>query len=331
VYDWNDRSMHFHAAWRQYSKIDTGLGKDQTGKGAFDVNYVGIEGRGKIVGDTLTVFNGASAWWGEGDEKIFIDGETFPSHIGTGTEDYYGYAWCRPEFFQSPFHAQPCGDGNLAGGFSVNSRYRILDALPFTKSIRFDMELWHWRGTRMNYAPTTFWYARPGAVSNIGPAPKTAAEPVALKRTDVVEVVHVPGAIEGETLKITEKTGGTTEVQAVDTFRWSGDAQLWWRDGKPGDRLVLQVPVDEAGTYRVTANLTKARDYGIVRIHIDDQPTDKSLDRYAPRVSHDQLDLGTFSLKKGPNQLVVEIVGANDRAVKRHMFGLDYLRLEKLQ
>ena len=66
----------------------------------------------------------------------------------------------------------------LFGGFSVNSRYRILDALPFTQSIKFDMELWHWRNTQMNYAPTTFWYARPGAKGNVQPDPETAALPV---------------------------------------------------------------------------------------------------------------------------------------------------------
>ena len=45
------------------------------------------------VGDTLALHNGAAAWWGEGDEKIFVDGETFPSHFGTGSEDYYGYSF----------------------------------------------------------------------------------------------------------------------------------------------------------------------------------------------------------------------------------------------
>jgi len=329
VFDWDEHSMHFHASWRQYTKVDTGPRKDQTGKGAFDVNYVEIQGQGKVVGDTLTLYNGTSAWWGEGDEKIFIDGEEFPSHVGTGTEDYYGYAWCRPEIFQSPFHSQPCGDGNLAGGFSVNSRYRVLDAMPFNKSIKFDMELWHWQSTRMNYAPATFWYARPGATSNVEPDLKMAALPVARKRSDVVEVLRVPGAVEGESLKIVEKTGGTTEVQDVGIFRWSGDQQLWWRDAKPSDRLVLEVPVEQAGTYQVTANLTKANDYATVRVTFGDESTDKPLDRYARQVSHDRLDLGRFSLKKGANRLVVEIVGANEQAIKRHMFGLDYLLLEK--
>ncbi len=196
AWSWDHRSLCFYATWRQYTKIDTGPKKDMTGKGAFDVNFVEVSGKGQYVGDTLTLFNGTDAWWGEGDEKIYVDGETFPSHVGTGTEDYFGYAWCRPEYFQAPFHAQPTGEGNLAGGFSVNSRYRGLDAVPFQESIRFDMELWHWRSTRMNYAPATFWYARPGARSNVRPDPKAAALPVARKQSDVVEVLGVPGAAE---------------------------------------------------------------------------------------------------------------------------------------
>ena len=329
-YDWTDSSMRFHASWRQLTKVDTGPDKDQTGNGAFDVNYLEVEGQGKVVGDTLTVYNGISAWWGEGDEKIFIDGEEFPSHVGTGTEDYYGYAWCRPEYFQSPFHSQPCGDGNMAGGFSVNSRYRVLDALPFTKSIKLDMELWHWRNTQMNFAPATFWYGRPGAEGNVKPDPKSAALPVPKKRSDVVDVLEVPGAIEGESLKIVEKTAGTTEIQEGSNFRWSNDRQLWWRDGKPGDRLVLEVPVEKAGQYKVTANLTKAVDYGLVKITINGQVSEKPLDRYAPTVRHDAIDLGQFELKQGPNRLEVDIVGANEKAVKRHMFGLDYLKLDQV-
>jgi D-arabinan exo alpha-(1,3)/(1,5)-arabinofuranosidase (non-reducing end) len=330
VYDWTDRSMHFHANWSQLTKVDTGPDKDMTGNGAFDVNYVTIEGEGKIVGDTLTLFNGIGAWWGEGDEKIFIDGEEFPSHVGTGTEDYYGYAWCRPEYFQSPFHAQPSGNGNVTVGFSVNSRYRLLDTLPFTKSIKFDMELWHWRNTQMNFAPSVFWYARPGATCSVKPDPESAALPVAKKRSDVVEIRLIEGALEGEDLKVVEKTGGKTQVQGGEVHDWSNGAQLWWVDAKPGDRLVLEVPVKEAGRYKVTADLTKAVDYGIVRMKLAGQAS-QEIDRFNRGVANDAIEIGTFDLKKGDNRLEIEIVGANEKAIKRHMFGLDYLKLEKVE
>jgi len=95
------------------------------------------------------------------DEKIYVDGETFPSSIGTGTEDYYGYAWCRPEPFSHPLIAQPTGRGNFHPGMSVNMRYRILDAIPFNESIRVDIELWHWVKTTIDYSVTSYYYLSP--------------------------------------------------------------------------------------------------------------------------------------------------------------------------
>lgn len=326
-WEWDDRSMHFHAGWKQLTKVSSfRAGADEPGKGAFDVNFVEIAGRGVYVGDTLAVFNGTDAWWGEGDEKIYVDGETFPSHIGTGTEDYYGYAWCRPEFFQSPFHAQPSGEGNLTAGYTVNSRYRALDAIPFEKSLKFDMELWHWRKTTLNYAPAVFWYGRPGATDNLRPDPVAAAQPVALKRSDVVEVFVAKGALEGEDLKQVSVDGGVVETQAGLDLRWSDDAQLWWRDAKVGDRLVLEFPVEEAGRYEVAANLTKAVDYAKVEIAINDN-VPIEFDGYNTKVTHKKIELGEFDLSKGSNRLTVKIVGANDAAIKRYMFGLDYLQL----
>lgn len=324
---WDERSLYFHTTWHQLTKVPSFReGATQPGQGAYDVNYVTVQGQGVYVGDTLTVFNGTDAWWGEGDEKIYVDGERFPSHIGTGTEDYYGYAWCRPAFFQSPFHAQPIGEGNFHPGLTVNSRYRALDAIPFQESLRFDMELWHWRKTQLNYAPTTFWYARPGATCNIQPDPATAALPVARQRSDVVDVYRVPGALEGESLKVVEQTGGEIESQVIEALRWSNDTQLWWKFAKPGDRLVLEFPVPRSGRYEVRADLTKAVDYGIVRLSIDDGPG-VELDRYHTAVAHEEVSLGIHSLDAGAHRLTVTLLGHNSKAQKKGMFGLDYLRL----
>src|SRR5678815_3493866 len=83
-------------------------------------------------------------WWGEGDEKIYVDGESFPSHFGTGTEDYYGYAWSSSERFEHAYHNQPRCDGPGNYGNTAVNRWHIMDRIPFTKDFKFDMELWHW-------------------------------------------------------------------------------------------------------------------------------------------------------------------------------------------
>ena len=185
---WDNRSMHFGAAWHQFTRLQTGERKNNEGDGGpFDINYVTLKGKGTYVGDAITMFNTEYAWWGEGDEKIYVDGETFPSHIGTGTEDYYGYAWCRPEKFANhPFIAQSDGSGNFCPGFTVNMRYRALDAIPFNTSLKFDMEMWHWVKATINFAPVTFFYILKGENPNVKIDMDGIKEPVALSRSDIV-------------------------------------------------------------------------------------------------------------------------------------------------
>ena len=165
---WTNRTMYFNSSWRGDDHIAV-FGNDYT-RGE-EWNYVTIRGKGVYVGDTMAVFNRPLkprlSWWGEGDEKIYVDGELFPSHFGTGTEDYFGYAWGTAARFDAPFHAQPVGGANKGAGHTTNTRTRILDRIPFQKSIKMNMELMHWRsGGTVDYATTTYWYARNGAGGN---------------------------------------------------------------------------------------------------------------------------------------------------------------------
>lgn len=171
---WDDRSMHFRANWRGQTAMKT--------RPMFDWNYIDISGRGVYAGDTLTVFTPTARWYGEGDERIYIDGESFPSHAGTGTEDYYGYAWGMARRFDSPFLSMPKRDSEGRQdwrGYTTTSRVRLLDGIPHQKSLKFDMEVWAWDGKiEMDYAVGVFWYAMPGATSNREPAPAEAAKPL---------------------------------------------------------------------------------------------------------------------------------------------------------
>ena len=122
-----------------------------------------LTGRGHQVATVLSVENPPDVmWWGEGDEKLTVDGEAFPSFFGTGTEDYFGYAWSSTETFAHAYHAQTLAPSTgFAGWFSMN-RFLILDPVPFTTSLRFDLELWHWSDTTVTMSALLAWYARPG-------------------------------------------------------------------------------------------------------------------------------------------------------------------------
>jgi len=315
-HNWTDRSMHFHAKWRAEFEVPT--------RPMIDWNYLTATGRGVFAGAAFAIDNPVRDWWGEGDEKIYVDGEAFPSHFGTGTEDYFGYAWCWPAEFTHAYHAQPRCDGPGNYGRTSVNRFHILDRIPFTRDFRFDMELWHWHATsRVNMAVVAYWYARPGGSD--GFAPISAAD-VVLRPMAEYEVPRVAGAIEGEKMRVLQVTG-TVGPQGWDGL--SGAEHLWWHAGmKPGDTLTLGFAVPQAGRYRVIGHFLTARDYGIHQLTINGRKTGAPIDFYSPDVRPSgQIDLGVLDLRAGENRFGAEVVGANEQAVRTYMFGLDYLLL----
>lgn len=143
----------------------------------------------------------------------------------------------------------------------------------------------------------------------------------------------IPGALEGESLKIFEVTGGNARKQGMSGFGddWSGGAQLWWTGGKPDQKLTLAIPVKEAGKYTLYGALTMARDYGVVSITLDGKPVASSFDGYnSPKVIHTgEKEWGSHELTPGEHKLTFTLAPPNPDAVPSNMVGLDYVRLEK--
>ncbi|MCG3127859.1 MAG: hypothetical protein CHACPFDD_02731 [Phycisphaerae bacterium] len=313
---WTERNMHFHAKWRPAYGVPT--------RPMQDWNYMTAKGTGVFVGASFSIANPVKEWWGEGDEKIYVDGETFPSHFGTGTEDYYGYAWCCNVPFQHAYHNQPRCDGPGNYGHTSVNRWHILDKIPFERDFRFDMELWHWHETcKVDMSVVCYWYARPGGSDNFPPIDPTALH---VPEVPPYQPPRVAGAIEGEEMRIVSKTA---VAGPQDIGPCSNEKHLWWRDRpQPGEKLVLAFSVSEAGRRRVMARFMKAVDYGVVRIAINGKEALARLDLYNDGIKlSDEVDLGVHELRSGENELIVEIVGANEKAKKEYMFGLDYVRL----
>jgi len=74
---------YFYAQYRQEYPV-------QHGK---DYVILDTQGKGHYVGTVLAVRTRSPSWFGEGDEKIYVDGEKKASIWGTGTEDYFLSAW----------------------------------------------------------------------------------------------------------------------------------------------------------------------------------------------------------------------------------------------
>ena len=154
---WDERSLYFHSSWRQ----ETGIyihDKPEEADKCIDWNFATIKGKGVYMGDLLSLYNHAPLWYGEGDEKIWVDGDTFPSHFGTGTEDYYNSSWAPVIPFHTPFGGAPRADEESSHGYNAFFRTRNLDGIPFKETFKFDIEMIGWQKGYADYATTTYWY-----------------------------------------------------------------------------------------------------------------------------------------------------------------------------
>ena len=154
----------FHSKWHRDAFQNTDKGRE------IDWTMLTTQGKGRYCGVMLEVWNPKGGWWGEGDEKFFVDGEKFPSTFGTGSEDFFGYAWCNPRLFQNAFHNQTLNDGNNVGHVSVN-RWQIADNVPFQKSFEGDIEKYFKNDLPTLFASTSYWYLAPGGVDPYQPVP----------------------------------------------------------------------------------------------------------------------------------------------------------------
>lgn len=146
---------------------------------------------------------------------------------------------------------------------------------------------------------------------------------------------RLEGVLEGESLKVLSKSAGTVRNQPMTSFkasRWSGNDHLWWTGAQPGDTLVLALPVARKGVYQLIFNFTKAHDYGVFTLSLDGKPLPLgSMDFYHPSavVTTGEVDAGRHELDAGEHRLEVKILAPNPAATPRHMFGLDYIKLEQ--
>lgn len=309
----------FHAKWHR----DAFLPPEK--ERWIDWTILKTQGSGRFCGVALEVWNPRGGWWGEGDEKWHVDGEKFPSTIGTGSEDYFGYAWCDPRPFQNAYHNQTRNDNtDNASHISVN-RWHITDNIPFSTSFEGFIEKYYSNTRPTLYAATAYWYLSPDGVDPYG------AVKVKDRTNWYVQAVPVKrpeGWFEGETAVVT-KTAGTAAPQSLGD-RWSAESQLWWTDAKPGDVLTIEMPLKKAGKYELEMAFTKAIDYGIVQLALDGEKLGGPIDFYNDGIQHTgPVSFGIVDLKAGKHVLTATIVGANEKAVKSYMFGLDYVRFKK--
>ena len=165
---------YFHAQFRRVNPLP------------FKKDYVlvdSIRGKGQYVGTYMAYGSNKNGWWGEGEIKFFMDGDTeFPTINGTGTEDYFygaydfdtqkkdkdGVETSNYTEFTGPYTGLPQvlrGDGHydIAQRFGLY-RWHIMDPIRFDKDLKVTIQDlgWHSDGRYMplqdDIASVVFWY-----------------------------------------------------------------------------------------------------------------------------------------------------------------------------
>ena len=122
--------------------------------------FVHASGQGHFVGVHYFVDSPTPLWYGEGDDMFLVDGEAWPGSLhGTGTEDYFGGAWCPNELYSHPYFGYarvPSGTGFL--GRTHCYRFHVEDPVYFTRSLRASIEHGHANSLTLDLATVAFWY-----------------------------------------------------------------------------------------------------------------------------------------------------------------------------
>ena len=192
-----ENTPYFHARYRQDCPPKPG-----------DYTILETEGRGHYVGTVLSVHQLDRGWFGEGDERFYIDGEDYPSMRGTGTEEYFGYAWGLQRF-SGDYFGVPMFDGQYPGDRVSAYRWHIPDPVPFKKSLKLTIEHHgglvtedlEWIGAFFErsdwFSSVAFWYQTPVVTfeERIPPLEKRLApyriiehEEMVIKKTPAVDL-----------------------------------------------------------------------------------------------------------------------------------------------
>lgn len=310
-----DNTATFHAKYRQEFPCVSGK----------DYLILNAVGKGHYVGCNLSVRCLEPSWWGEGDDRFYIDGEVKPSISGTGSEDFFCDGWGLREM-DGLFYGCPLMEGLDTYNRTTAYRFNIQDPIPFSKSLKVTIE--H-KGARIfpdgtvngyleradDFSSVAYWYQIEPHVEF------TKMPPVEQRLYDSNGI-----EIEAESLIESAKSEGGP-VTTQELMGWSGGKQLFFTPKVETASFMVTFKAANEGQYMVRIYPTKSWDYGIYKPYLDGNPVGKTMDLYAPDVTMPKgTGIGTFKLTTGEHTLKFECKGKNPVS-EGYFFGLDMIEL----
>jgi hypothetical protein len=310
---------YFYAQYRQEYPVEHGK----------DYLILDTKGRGHYVGTVLAVRTRSPEWFGEGDEKIYIDGEETPSIWGTGTEDYFLMAWglhpCNTPYFGCPW----TDAWGIIGCHAEAYRWHINDPIIFNSGIRVTIEHWGWMSPDENpnykemswnereddYSSVAFWYQTGQPTCDYQVPDAAQRQLPSLERLVVPATNFTDARFHGKGLAL---------PQQLDLY---DEPQLFFRPLSSEDGwLEMRFTVTNKEPVRLLLNTTKAPDYGIYQITLDGIKLGGPVDFYDPKIVSEECQLLDFWPEPGQYTLRMECVGKNI-ASSGSFCGIESLRL----
>jgi hypothetical protein len=145
------------------------------------------EGKGRFVGSVIGIRSLGPDWWGEGEIKVYLDGDKeFPTICGTGSEDYVGLSW---GIQQAAFLHNGCSLNEA--GYVGLYRWHLPDPIAWKKDCRITIQQIGWNGSGLferqdDWSAAAFWYeAVPSApIPPCPDAPARTADIAPPKKTE---------------------------------------------------------------------------------------------------------------------------------------------------
>lgn len=296
-----------------------------------DYLILDAEGRGHYVGTTLFVRSCSPEWFGEGDEKVYIDGEEKPSIWGTGTEDYFLAAWGLQRNSTPYFGTPHAEDWGVLGQRTGAYRWHIQDPVVFQKSIRFTIEHYGWlpvdenkKGIRDSwnereddFASVAYWY-------QTGPVKRFANVPSARER-----VLPCLDWITSATAYTEDKYHGhgTATVQRGET--WPSGGQIFFQPASQEEGWYeIPLTVAQREPRRLILQMTCSYDYGIYQAYVDGVKVGQPIDLYAAETGLKEFALLDFWPEEGEHKVRLELTGKNEKSANNFL-GIDSVLLRE--
>ena len=254
-------TAYFHARYRQ------ALPAPADGKPWV---FLDTTGRGFYVGTVLSVLQAEPGWFGEGDDMFYVDGEKVASIQGTGSEDYFNDAWGL-HVAEGEYTGSPISEGEGLGAHMTAYRWHLVDPVPFTKSLRVEIEHkgWTYRpdgrvktafGERADLiSSVAYWYQK-GIAADQPPVPYGSAR-LPQGNAKQIEVEDAIADVKAERGK----------VSVSKELFWGKDVLLFEGEG-PGSRVEVPFTVDADVEYEFSTQVAQAPDYGVYEILLDGKP-----------------------------------------------------------